>query len=78
LVAPTSRAIAAHARWDATVSEDGTARVWDLVRDELLAVFSDASILYRCDWAADGVTLAVTDYRGKTHLLRLEGVDAAE
>ncbi|MET0791113.1 MAG: hypothetical protein ABW061_06285, partial [Polyangiaceae bacterium] len=73
LVPPTAQACEPHERWDVTVSEDGTARVWDLVADRLLAVFSDASILQTCQWA-DGVTLVVTDYRGRAHLLRLEGV----
>jgi WD40 repeat protein len=67
-------AIAPHGRWDATVSEDGTVRVWDRAANRPLAVFSDETIFTSCAWADDGVTLAVTDYRGKAHLLRLEGV----
>jgi len=68
------RAIAPHARWEATASEDGTMRVWDFVSERVLAVFSDETIFHTCVWAEDGVTLAVTDYRGRAHLLRLEGV----
>ena len=69
------RAIAPHGSWEATASEDGTVRVWDLAAKRLLAVFSDETIFRSCVWADDGVTLGVTDYRDKTHLLRLEGVD---
>jgi WD40 repeat protein len=68
-------AISPHGRWDATVSEDGTVRVGDVAAKQLLAVFSDETMFRSCVWADDGVTLAVTDYRDKTHLLRLEGVD---
>jgi WD40 repeat protein len=67
-------AVAVHGRWDASVSEDGTVRVWLREPRRELAVFSDATIFRDCSWSSDGATLAVTDYRGKTHLLRLEGV----
>jgi len=67
------RELAPNLRWEATASEDGTVRIWDFAAQRLLAVFSDATIFRRCSWASDSLTLAAVDYRGKTHLLRLEG-----
>ena len=67
------REMAPNRRWEATASEDGTLRIWDLAAHRLLATFSDATIFRRCAWAADSRTLAVVDYRSKTHLLRLDG-----
>ncbi len=58
-------------RFEATVSEDGTLRVWDIASQRVIAVFSDDTIFHNCVWAEDGLTLAVTDYRKRTHLLRL-------
>jgi WD40 repeat protein len=67
--------IACHGLWDASVSEDGTVRVWDRRQSRQLAVFSDETIFFTCRWSADGLTLAATDHRDRTHLLRLEGVE---
>lgn len=69
------REVAPNGRWEATVSEDGTIRVWDLAADRLIAVFSDETIFRRCAWAADSVTLAAIGSNDRTHLLRLEGVE---
>ena len=67
--------VAPHGVWDATVSEDGTVRVWDRLSRRQIAVFSDETVFHNCRWSADGRTLAVTDRRGKTQLLRLEGLE---
>jgi WD40 repeat protein len=66
--------VAPNLRWEATASEDGTVRIWDVGAQKLLAVFSDATIFKECFWASDNATLAAIDRRGKTHLLRLEGI----
>jgi WD40 repeat protein len=68
------RATSPDGRWEATASEDGTLRVWDLQADRLLAVFSDETIFSRCAWSPDSRCLAVVGLRDRTHLLRLEGV----
>ena len=65
---------APNGRWDATVSHDGTARVWDLPGARPLAIFASDSGLRECHWSPDSHTLAVIDCAQRTHLLRLEGV----
>jgi WD40 repeat protein len=65
---------APNGRWDVTVSHDGTARVWELVGDRPLAIFTSELGLDVCHWSPDSRTLAVIDSAQRTHLLRLEGV----
>jgi WD40 repeat protein len=59
--------------WEASVSHDGTARVWQLVGDRLLAIFASEYGLVDCHWSPDSRTLAVIDSAKRTHLLRLDG-----
>jgi WD40 repeat protein len=65
---------APNGRWDATVSHDGTARVWELAGNRPLAIFASEWGLVRCHWSPDSRTLAVIESSQRTHLLRLEGV----
>ena len=68
------RATSPNGRWEATASEDGTLRVWDLQADRMVAVFSDETIFRGCVWSPDSGCLAALGHRDRTHLLRLQGI----
>jgi WD40 repeat protein len=69
---------APNGRWEATVSHDGSVRVWDLKSESALACFSSELPFIKCHWSPDSRTLAVieavTHSEERTHLLRLEAL----
>jgi WD40 repeat protein len=55
-------------------SEDKTLKVWDLATGRVVATFAADFPLGRCASSPRAETLVASDWSGRVHLLRLEGL----
>jgi WD40 repeat protein len=58
-----------------SASSDHTLRVWDLETGACIMAFTGESPMSRCAIAPDGRTIVAREKSGRSHFLRLEGLE---